>query len=58
MKKKKHNYEISIPNQPDPGYKNWRPFNGPTKLGPLEDERKRKQRFERLNALKNKHPKK
>jgi len=57
MKKKRHNYEISIPHQPSPETWYWS-RNGATKLGPLEDEQKRKQRFERLNALKNKHPKK
>lgn len=55
MKKKKHNYEISIPNQPRSGFCH---SNGEPNNAPLKDEYKKKERFERLNALKNKHPKK
>lgn len=51
MKKRKHNYVLLIPNQP--GVWRWK-----AEVSPLQDEQKKKERFERLNALKNKHPKK
>lgn len=56
--KKKHNYQINIPNQPSPegwGWKkNWKPAN----ITPLEEEQKRKQRFKKLAGQRNILPKK